>query len=67
LLDESRAGLLVNPSSPDAIADAVFRIYDDGRLAKALVDNACERVYTDFGTEGMALGYLKVYERVASR
>ncbi|MEA3437016.1 MAG: glycosyltransferase, partial [Thermodesulfobacteriota bacterium] len=46
MLDESRAGLLVNPSSPDAIADAVFRIYDDGRLAKALVDNAYERVYT---------------------
>jgi len=67
LLDESRAGLLVNPSSPDAIADAVSRIYDDGRLAKALVDRAYERVYTDFGTEGMALGYLKVYERVAGR
>ena len=67
LLDESRAGLLVNPSSPDAIADAVFRIYDDGRLAKALVDNAYERVCNDFGTEGMALAYLKVYERVAGR
>ena len=67
VLDESRAGLLVNPSSPDAIADAVFRIYDDGRLAKALVYNAYERVYNDFGMEGMTLAYLKVYERAASR
>ena len=67
LLNESRAGLLVNPSSPDAIADAVFRIYDDGRLGKALVDNAYERVCTDFGTEDMALAYLKVYERAAGR
>ena len=67
VLNESSAGLLINPPSPDAIADAVFRIYDDGRLVKALVDNAYERVYTDFGTEGMALAYLKVYERVACR
>ena len=67
LLDESRAGLLVNPASPDAIANAVFRIYDDGRLAKALVDDAYERVYTDFGMEGMALAYLEVYKRVAGR
>jgi glycosyltransferase involved in cell wall biosynthesis len=67
LLNESRAGLLVNPASPDAIADAVFRIYDDGRLAKALVDNAYERVYTNFGMESMALAYLKAYESVVGR
>jgi glycosyltransferase involved in cell wall biosynthesis len=65
LLDESGGGLLVNPAKSDAIADAISLIYNDDRLTKALADKAYEQVCNDFGTEGMALAYLKIYERIA--
>jgi glycosyltransferase involved in cell wall biosynthesis len=57
-------GILVNPDSPDAIADAVARLAAEPDLARALGTAARERVEKDFGLARLGAEIGNVYESV---
>ena len=63
VLEEGRAGLLVPPSDPDAIASAIARLADDPGLARGLARRARARAIV-FGAGRMGHGLLRVYREV---
>ena len=60
-------GFLVPPRSPQALAEAIFRIYEDKGLARRLGERGHEIVHERFSAEAMARRIIDVYERIASR
>jgi glycosyltransferase involved in cell wall biosynthesis len=65
VLQEGRAGLLVPPSDPHAIASAIARLVDQPRLARDLARRARARAIV-FGAGRMGHGLLRVYREVLS-
>ena len=61
VLERGRAGLLVQPCNPDALAEAISCIHRDGQFATELTNTAYQRVTTHYSSKAMALGYLDVY------
>jgi len=60
-------GLLVPPRSPEALAEAIFRLYKDKGLARQMGDRGYEIVHEKFSAEAMARRIIEVYERIATR
>ena len=65
VLQEGRAGLLVPPGDPRAIASAIARLMDDARLARDLGRRARARAIV-FGAGRMGHAVLRVYREVLS-
>ncbi len=61
VVDNGRTGLLVAPSSPDAIADAIIRLARDRELRMRIVDTA-RREVERFAWECVTKDILRVYE-----
>ena len=61
VLEHGRAGLLVEPCNPDALAKTIGRLYHNQHLATELTNIAYQRVTTHYSSKAMALGYLDIY------
>jgi len=66
IIIHEQTGLLIPPQQPQAIVDAVTRLYHDGELAKSLGENASRRVDDHFSLQAMVKGNVEVYKRVCS-
>jgi glycosyltransferase involved in cell wall biosynthesis len=64
-LQGGAAGLLVDPASPDALAEAMGRMMDDTALRPRLGTAARQSAKEDFSVERMARAYLDVYTMAA--
>ncbi len=60
-------GVLVEPRSPDLLADAMARFLTEPGLAVALGNNARERALDEYTVDRMVSRYLAVFDRVVSR
>lgn len=60
-------GLLVQPRSPSALAEAVLKLYKDRKLAAALGEKGFQVVHEKFSAESMAERIIQIYERIAAR
>ncbi|MEA3357527.1 MAG: glycosyltransferase family 4 protein, partial [Patescibacteria group bacterium] len=61
VLEQGRAGLLIELRNPDAIAAAIRRFHCDKELANELKSDAYHRVTTHYASSIMALGYMDIY------
>jgi glycosyltransferase involved in cell wall biosynthesis len=59
-------GLLVPPRDPQALAQAILKLYLDKALASRLAQRGFEVVHQKFSAEAMALRIILIYERLAS-
>jgi len=64
LLDEGKAGLLVNVRSATAVADAVLGVCDDSDARNAFALNGYRRVNEHFLLSQVAGDYLKILEQI---
>ena len=67
VLDEGRAGLLVDARHPEAIATAVRRLLDDRFLCAELGEAAKNRVHSAFSPVTVAATWLQLYEDVTRK
>ncbi len=67
VLDEGRAGLLVDARHPEAIATAVLRLLDDRLLCAALGEAATKRVRSAFSPATVAATWMQLYEDVTRK
>ena len=63
-LDQGRAGLLVPPGDPDALAAALGRLLDDPDRGRALGEYAARRAAAEYGLERMVGAYAALYEAI---
>ncbi len=57
-------GLLVPPSNPKTLAEAILRLVRERELRERLTENAYLMVKERFSVESMVNSYLKVYEKI---
>jgi len=60
-------GLLVPPRDPQALAQAILKLYLDKALASRLAQRGFEVVHQKFSAEAMAQRIIHIYERLASQ
>lgn len=60
-------GILVPPRDPQALAEAILRVYRDKELASRLAQKGFEFVQRRFSAEAMADKVLALYERLAAK
>jgi glycosyltransferase involved in cell wall biosynthesis len=60
-------GLLVEPSDPSALAEAILRLLADRHLAQALAEQGHYHVARRFSAEAAAAAYIALYERALAR
>ncbi|MCH8079506.1 MAG: glycosyltransferase [Proteobacteria bacterium] len=60
------SGLIVPPSDPDALADAINKLLDNDELRNKLAMQARERALKEFSFESMGQRMLKLYEDVVA-
>jgi glycosyltransferase involved in cell wall biosynthesis len=60
VLDDGALGLLVPPSDPVALADAILRVRNEPGAAAARVERAHRKAFEVFGAERMAAAYAEV-------
>jgi glycosyltransferase involved in cell wall biosynthesis len=64
IVEPEVTGLLVAPSDPDALSDALVRMLEDREMAKRVGEEAKRRVGERFSAQRTARGTLDVYRRV---
>ena len=64
VVDDGRTGLLVPPSDPKALADAVNRLLDDPGLAAEMGRAGRERAIAEFSWRAIAEQTVALYEAV---
>jgi glycosyltransferase involved in cell wall biosynthesis len=64
VLDNGRAGLLVQACEPHGLSEAIRVVYNDKKLLMELTNVAVERMATHYSSRAMANGYFSVYEKV---
>lgn len=62
VLSNGQAGILIDSCNPDAIVQAVIKLYNDKELSKQLINKAYHRVIEDFSSKRMAARYSRVYD-----
>jgi len=58
---------LVPPKNPEALAEAILRIYNNRELAEQLGQKGHEVVHAKFSAEAMAAKIIKEYDRLAKK
>ena len=66
VLDAGRAGILVPPKDPKALADAIVRVLTDNELASRLRTTAKDRA-KEFSIEACVAKYEELYRRLLTR
>ena len=61
---DGETGLLVPPRDPEALAQAILRLYNDRELAARFGQRGYELVHQKFSAEAMAKKVVDVYERI---
>jgi len=64
---DGETGLLVPPKNPEALAEAILRIYNNRELAERLGQKGHEVVHAKFSAEAMAAKIIKEYDRLAKK
>lgn len=64
LIDDGRTGLLVPVGAAGAMADAIYRLLDDQKLAERLGADARKRVCAEFSIVAMQDAYEHLYDRL---
>jgi glycosyltransferase involved in cell wall biosynthesis len=67
MLADEESSLLVPPDSPERLADAMIRIYDDSALGARLGETARKRVASHFTLERAASGLAEIWRRTLGR
>lgn len=67
LIDDGRTGLLVPPSDPAALAEALGRVLTDEPLARSLGRAAADNVERNYSLERVARRYADVYREALDR
>jgi sugar transferase (PEP-CTERM/EpsH1 system associated) len=67
LVVDGETGLLVPPSDPVALADALARVADDRAMRDRMAVAARDRTVSQFSLESMVEAYLSVYDRTLAR
>jgi glycosyltransferase involved in cell wall biosynthesis len=67
LIIHEQTGLLVNPGSPDELAEAIMLLKEDAELGRQLANAARRKVSQDFTVEEMIEGTIRAYENVLKR
>ena len=62
IVDNTGGGLLVDPDSPDSLADGLYRLWSDRAMARTLSARAFEGVRAHYTIEQSAGRLLEVYE-----
>ena len=65
LVEHGKSGLVVPPGDPDALADALLRLYEDRELARTLGDAARQRIANDFTIGRTIAETAKLYRELA--
>lgn len=66
IVEIGESGLIVAPTKPEAICQAIDCLLLDARMRQRLGQAARERVITSFSSRSMATAYLRSYERLDS-
>jgi glycosyltransferase involved in cell wall biosynthesis len=66
LLDATKGGILVDPQSPQSLADGLHSLFKDPRLRQQLGHSGKDAVHRSFGDRQMAEATLQVYNRHVS-
>ncbi len=61
IIEDNKTGLLVPPADPQAMSEAVMRIFQDKELARNLAENAYQKVKEKYNVELMVKSTLDVY------
>jgi len=64
---DNETGLLVPPRNPQALAEAIVRLYYERLLAARLGNRGYEIVHERFSAEAMARRIIAIYEKIAAR
>jgi glycosyltransferase involved in cell wall biosynthesis len=67
VLEDGRAGVLVPPGDPAALAQAIRGLLTDRRRARELGARAASRVRREFGINRMVARYNRLYETITGR
>ena len=67
VLENGRAGLLVQPRDVNGLATAMKQMNDAPALAEHLVSNAYERISTEYHSINMAEQYLQMYSQLVDK
>lgn len=54
---DGETGLIVDPKSPESVAAAVIRLYENPELASQLADKGCKRAKTQFHYKAITRGF----------
>ena len=66
-IEDRRSGILVPQHRPDAMANAILRLLNDGALAKRLTAQARRTVLAEFGLGKMTRELAALYRRLSER
>ena len=64
VLQNGRAGLLIQPYKPEALAESIGRLYHDPKLAENFASVSYQKAVTKYTSKTMALRYLDIYQKV---
>lgn len=64
-LDDGQEGFLIPPCNPDALADAVLKVYKDENLRVQMGERGRKRVETQFSHGGMTAKYQALIDKMA--
>lgn len=67
VLDNGRAGVLVDPALPRSLADGIIHVIQDCGLKEELVSNAYNRLVSNYSSRKMAEGYSNIYQRLCRK
>jgi glycosyltransferase involved in cell wall biosynthesis len=64
VIKDNETGLLVNEKSPEELAEAIQRLYNDDKLCLALVENCKRRVHDYFSWDKIIAKQIGLYEEL---
>lgn len=66
LIDSGKNGLLIDPTRPSAIADAILQLLRDKSLREGLARSGYEKIASRYAIEGIAAQHVRFYNAVWS-
>ena len=63
-LDQGKAGVLVDTSNINFLAQGIYRLRNDPELGKRVAERAKKIVSQNYSSQRMAMGYLNIYKHI---